>query len=147
MSHTRRIYPGPTPPRVCKVPVVLPGHVLPLPCGDKHFKAGRCLDHYTDWRNARESRQGAEAVNSVRRERRGTPLPKDLSRVTVPVRMAWAEKHERPTIDDRRRKQGVSQATQDYLIERAARKRALKAGIDLDALPPRKRALWRAVRR
>ena len=43
---------------------MVPGYSMPLPCGGHVVAAGRCREHYNDWRAAREAR-GIEA-----RERR-----------------------------------------------------------------------------
>jgi len=60
-----------TKPKTCFVPVTLPGGTIPAPCGDRVVKAGRCKEHYADWRNERESRRGTEhrsCKHQVRRE-------------------------------------------------------------------------------
>ena len=60
-----------TKPRQCtrNLPPLTPS-ALPERCPDKVFKAGMCREHYTDWRNAKETRWGAEAVNLDRRRER-----------------------------------------------------------------------------
>jgi hypothetical protein len=38
---------------------------LPGPCGARRYKAGRCKDHWLDWRNARDARRVADEQRST----------------------------------------------------------------------------------
>lgn len=58
-----------TPPQTCTVPIPNASGI-PVPCGDRRFRAGRCVVHWTDWKQARESRRGTSRVNPARREMR-----------------------------------------------------------------------------
>lgn len=53
---------------------------LPERCSDPVLKAGRCKEHYFDWRHSRETRQGTEAVNPERRARKALDLSGRQSR-------------------------------------------------------------------
>lgn len=136
MSTLRRRFRGPTQAKRCEILVPLPGSPRPARCGDRMYRAGICRDHWLDKRHGQESRRGTEAVNIQRRERRGVPLPKDMTRSSV-ARL-W-EKPDAPLypeqIDERRHRQGVSGDTQDFLVDRAALKRARKSG-DVLSDPP-----------
>lgn len=100
MATLRRRYKGKTKPKTCTILIPVSGGMAP--CGDKRFRAGRCIEHYTDWRNAREAR-GHEPL---------TVQP-------------WIKPSEHPkeTVRERRTRQGVSLATQNFLMDRAASKR------------------------
>jgi hypothetical protein len=103
MSTLRRRYKGPTQPKRCDILIPLQGSMLPQKCGDRVFRAGRCIEHYNDWRNQREANR-MEPQSVV---------------------VLWQREAEagRPTVDQRRKRQGISQDTQDWLIERARDKR------------------------
>lgn len=57
-SEGRRL----TLPKRCRVPIRTPAFKLPVPCGDRVFKAGQCEEHFTDAKHAREARRGQPAV-------------------------------------------------------------------------------------
>lgn len=107
MSTLRRRYKGPTKPKTCTIPRRLPLSPVPVRCACKVFKAGRCIEHYNDWRNEREAN---------RMEPQSVLIP-------------WSPKAEapKPTIEQRRKRQGISQDSQDYLIRRAREKRNRRA--------------------
>lgn len=99
-------------------------------------------------RRERERTTGVFVERSIAaltpRRRRGitTPPPRQSS---TPIKMAWVEKRRPVPVDDRRKRQGVSQDTQDWLIDRAAAKRARRAGVDPDSLTRKEFAKWRAA--
>lgn len=67
---------GRIPTRAKRCTIMVPGvgaSALPSPCESRCFKAGRCAEHYRDWRHAREAR----AIET--REKRNGPAPKSPS--------------------------------------------------------------------
>jgi hypothetical protein len=52
---------------------------LPMRCESRVYKAGQCLAHWTDWRQAKETRRGAQAVNPTRREKKRVMREEGLS--------------------------------------------------------------------
>lgn len=138
MSTLRRRYKTVTPAKRCPIPIPAPGSTIPWPCGGRVFRAGKCVEHYNDWRNEKETRWGTEAVSPRRRERNGKRLPRNSAVHTVPKKWVKPEEVSPEPVDVRRTRQGVSQETQDWLIDRAALRRARRLGVALSDPPTRK---------
>lgn len=69
-ARVKPLHPGQTNARGKRCGVSILVGRLPQPCGDKHVRAGRCAEHYADWKNAKESRRGTEAHNPLRDPKR-----------------------------------------------------------------------------
>lgn len=62
--HLRKRYSNPTPPRQCGA-LVEAENGTSVACHNKVFRAGRCIEHYNEWRLARKYRE-----NNITRYRR-----------------------------------------------------------------------------
>ena len=55
--HKRKVYDNPTPPRKCDAQIIPEsGPLVPIKCRKRVHKAGMCIDHWTEWKKAKEWR-------------------------------------------------------------------------------------------